>query len=105
MATDMQFSYIINNHGNASLVCNSYIIPYCRQNKDGSINYKCRHHEINTNKPFPALITILNGKIVRGMFEHSHDALSSVVIKSKIALTEEKSLAASTRTPLAQIHS
>ena len=40
-----EIRYIFNNLGNNSLVYDNYIIPYCRPNKDGSINYKCRHHD------------------------------------------------------------
>jgi len=43
---EKEIRYIFNNQGNNSLVYDNYIIPYCRPNKDGSINYK-RHHNNN----------------------------------------------------------
>ena len=46
MNTNNKLRFIHNNQGNVCLVFNSYIIPYCRPNKDGSINYQCRHHNI-----------------------------------------------------------
>ena len=92
---EKEIRYIFNNQGNNSLVYDNYIIPYCRPNKDGSINYKCRHHKIidDDKVPCPASITILKNKIVRGVFDHNHEKLSDIVIKSKIAQYEEKLLA------------
>ena len=103
---EKEIRYIFNNQGNNSLVYDNYIIPYCRPNKDGSINYKCRHHKIidDDKVPCPASITILKNKIVRGVFDHNHEKLSDIVIKSKIAQYEEKLLAQTTRQPLSQIH-
>ena len=89
------------------MVLNSYIIPYCRPNKDGSINYKFRHYNIINEIKFPcsASITILNDEVLRGSFDHNHEPLSEVFIRSKIAQYEEKVLAETRRQPLSQIHS
>ena len=43
---EKEVRYIFNNQGNNSLVYDNFIITYCRPNKDGSINYKCRHHKL-----------------------------------------------------------
>jgi hypothetical protein len=50
-------------------------------------------------------LTIFNNEIVRGVFDHNHEKLSDVIIKSKIAQYEEKILAQTTKQPLSQIHS
>ena len=88
---EKEVRYIFNNQENHSLVYDNYIKPYCRSNKDGSINYKCRHHKLigDISVPCPASITILNNEIVRGVFDHNHEKLSDVIIKSsKIAKYE-----------------
>ena len=84
MATNVEFSYIVNNQGNSCMVFNSYIIPYWRVNKDSSINYKCRHHSTAGELKVLccASVTVLNEKIVRGLFEHNHSSLSDVIIKA-----------------------
>jgi hypothetical protein len=43
--------------------------------------------------PCAGSITILNNEIVRSVFDHNHEKLSDVLIKSKIAQYEEKILA------------
>jgi len=104
MIANKEIKYIFNNQGNNSLVYDSYIIPFCRNNKDDSVNYKCRHRN-DKNEPCPASFTVYENQIIRGVYNHHHKKLSEVVIQSKIAQYEEKILASTTRQPLAQIHS
>ncbi len=80
------------------------VIPKLRTNPSGSINYKCRHRN-EKNLPCPASITILNGEVVRGVFDHNHKPLSNVEFAAIETTQGIKELAATTRIPLQQIYS